>query len=112
MLAQELTTSVLDLTKPAPREQQETGLPGISVGGIGGHALPSSYPLPFKIELKSIDPQPVKVDDKFTVEVRIRNSGTAAFFLPASQNNVEVRNLRGIRRGQTRSSEASCSDSS
>jgi hypothetical protein len=98
-LAQESTTQLLDLTKPAPKEQQETGLPGMSVGGIGGQHLPSTYRLPLRIELVSIDPQPVKLfGDKFIVEVRLRNASAVAFFLPASQNSVEV--LRHEGRGR------------
>lgn len=95
MVAQELTTPVLDLTKTPPREQQETGLPGMSVGGIEGQPLPSGYRLPFTIELASIDPQPAKPGDKFTVGVRVRNAGAAAFFLPASQNSLEVMQHEG-----------------
>jgi hypothetical protein len=81
---------LLDLTKPAPREQQETGLPGGHVGGVGGQPLPIGYLLPLKIQLMSISPQPVRQGEKFTVEVRIRNTGPSAFFLPASQNGVQI----------------------
>jgi hypothetical protein len=90
IVAQELTTPVLDLTKPAPREQQVTRVYGSSVGVIGGQPLPSGYLLPLKIELTSVYPQRVKQGDKFTIEVRLRNIGPSAFFLPASQNGVEV----------------------
>src|ERR1700730_7728850 len=86
MAAQELTIPVLDLTKPVPREQQVTAVPGMSVGGIEGQRSPSGYSLPLKIELTSIYPQPLKQGKKFTVEVRLQNTGASAFFLPASQN--------------------------
>ena len=98
IVAQELPTKVLDLTKPAPREQQETGLPGSSVGGIEGQPLPRGYGLPLKIEFVSIDPRPAKLGDKFTVEVRLRNLSDALFFLPASQNSADVLQHEGKRR--------------
>src|ERR1700690_100155 len=90
MGAQEPNAPLLDLTKPAPREQQETGIPGGSVRVIGGQPLPSGYLLPLKIQLMSISPQPVRQGEKFTVEVRIRNTGPSAFFLPASQNGTQI----------------------
>lgn len=90
MAAQEVTMPVLDLTKPAPSEQQVTGVAGASIGGIEGQPPPSGYLLPLKIELTSIYPQPVKPGEKITVEVRLRNTGASVFFLPASQNGVEV----------------------
>lgn len=88
--AQQSAPQVLDLTKPPPREQQETGLPGMSIGGIEGQPLPTGYRLPLKIELTSINPQRVRLGDKFTVEVRLRNVSAVVFFLPASQNSAEV----------------------
>ena len=87
MAAQKL---VLDLTKPAAREQQVTSVPGMSVGGVGGEPRPSGYRLPLTVELVSIDPQPIKLGNEFTVEVRLRNTSASAFFLPASQNAVAV----------------------
>jgi len=90
MTAEQLTTPVIDLTKPPPTEQQLTAVPGISIGSRGGQPLRSGYPLPLKIELTSIDPRPIGPGDKFTVEVRLRNTGTSTFFLPTSQNGVEV----------------------
>ena len=44
MAAQEVTMPVLDLTKPAPSEQQVTGVAGASIGGIEGQPPPSGYP--------------------------------------------------------------------
>jgi hypothetical protein len=90
MVAQELTTPVLDLTSPPPREQQLSAVAGASIGGIEGQPLPSGYLLPLKIELTSINPQPAKPGDKFTVKVRLRNTSASAFLLPASQNGVAV----------------------
>ena len=95
VVAQELTTPVLDLSKPAPREQQVSAVPGMSVGLIGGQPLPSGYLLPLKIELSSIYPQPLEESKKFTVEVRVRNTSASTFFLPASQNGVEVLQREG-----------------
>ncbi|MGH9512211.1 MAG: hypothetical protein ACRD2U_08745 [Terriglobales bacterium] len=90
LAAKEPAVPVLDLTKTPPREQQVTSVPGMSVGGIEGQSLPKGYILPLKIELLSIAPLPAKLGDKFIVEVRLQNIGSSAFFLPASQNSVEV----------------------
>lgn len=90
MLPQEAQTPVIDLTFPPPRDQQVSAVPGASIGGIGGQPLPRGYLLPLKIELTSIYPQPVKLGDKFTVEVRLRNTSASEFFLPTSQNGVAV----------------------
>ena len=97
-IAQQSQTKVLDLTKPPVREQQETGLPGISVGGIGGEPLPRSHRLPLRIHLVSVDPKPEKIGDKFTVELHLRNDGKTAFLLPASQNSVAVLHQKGTGR--------------
>jgi hypothetical protein len=98
MLAQEVTTPVIDLTVPPPREQQVSAVAGASIGGIGGQPLPRGYSLPLKIELKSIYPQPASLSDKFTVEVRLRNTSTSAFLLPTSQNGVGVLQHEGKNR--------------
>jgi hypothetical protein len=90
MVAQELTTPVLDLTKPTPREQQLSAVPAISVGGVEGESLKSGYLLPLKVELTSISPQPLKAGEKFTLEVLLRNTGASVFLLPASRNGVAV----------------------
>jgi hypothetical protein len=90
MMSQEGGIPFLDLTKPAPREQQITGVPGMSVGTIGGQPYPSRYLLPLRVELISISPKPAGLDEKFTVEAEVRNMGTSAYFLPASQNGVDV----------------------
>jgi len=90
VLAQEVTTPVIDLTVPPPREQQLSAVPGASIGGIGGQPLPRGYLLPLKIDLTSIYRRPTKLGDKFTVEVRLRNTSASAFFLPTSQNGVAV----------------------
>jgi hypothetical protein len=95
MVAQEVTMPVIDLTVPPPREQQVSAVAGASIGGIGGQPLPRGYLLPLKIELTSINPQPVKLGDKFTVEVRLRNTSASAFFLPISQNGVAVLQREG-----------------
>jgi hypothetical protein len=71
---------------------------GASIGGIGGQPLPRGYPLPLKIELKSIYPQPARLGDKFTVEVRLRNTSASAFLLPTSQNGVAVLHHEGKNR--------------
>jgi hypothetical protein len=81
---------VLDLTKRVPREQQVTGVAGMSVGGIEGQPLPRGYQLPLKIDSTSIEPRSVKAGEKFTVEIRLRNVGDSAFFLPKSRNGVAV----------------------
>jgi len=89
-LAQDSEIPIVDLTLPTPREQQVSAVPGASVGGIGGQSLPRGYLLPLKIELMAIYPKPVKLGDKFTVEVLVRNTSASAFFLPTSQNGVAV----------------------
>jgi hypothetical protein len=63
-----------DLTKPAPSEQQVTGVAGASIGGIEGQPPPSGYLLPLKVELTSIYPQPIRPGEKINVEVRLRNT--------------------------------------
>ena len=83
-------TLVLDLTKPAPREEQTMGVPGSEIGGVVGQPLQRSYPLPLAVELRSISPQPVKPGEKFMVELRLRNTSDSAFYLPASQNTDSV----------------------
>lgn len=84
-------TVVLDLTKPVPREQQPSGIPGASVGvDEGGKWVPPLYSLPLAVELRSISPQAVKPLDKFAVELTLRNTGDAVFRLPASRNSVKV----------------------
>jgi hypothetical protein len=75
------------LRKPVPREQQYSALPGYSVGTIGAT---SPYPLPLTIELKSISPQPLRLGEKFNVEVLLTNTGTSVFLLPGSSNGAVV----------------------
>lgn len=90
MMTQETPAPVIDLTSPPPREQQVRAIPGASIGGIGGQPLPAGYPLPLKIELTSIYPQPVKLGDKFTAEVSLRNTSATPFLLPASRNGTAI----------------------
>jgi hypothetical protein len=83
-------TLVLDLTKPAPAEKRTIGAPGYGVGGVVGQPPPRGYPLPLAVELHSISPQPVKAGEKFSVELRLWNTGHSAFYLPASRSRDTV----------------------
>jgi hypothetical protein len=84
-------TLMLDLTQPVPREEQLTGFPGASVGGIGGVGrIPPYYTLPLAVDLRSISAQAIKGREKFHVEVLLKNTSNSSLFLPASQLHASI----------------------
>ncbi len=79
-------TLFLDLTKPVPPGEQVTRMPGASIGGVGGVAQSDRFALPLTVQLESISPEPIEPGAKATIQVILRNTGSATFYLPASRN--------------------------
>jgi hypothetical protein len=77
----------LDLTKPRPREQQLTAVPG---GGGSSSEAASLYVLPLSATLVSISPVIVQSGKHIAVQVLLENMGQTPFYLPASQSSASV----------------------
>src|SRR5215470_1824925 len=72
------STFRLDLSKPRPREQQLTAVPGSGGSSVGG--VPP-YALPLAVRLISVLPNELRLGKRIEVQMLLENVGKSALFL-------------------------------
>jgi len=82
---------ILDLTQEPPPEERPMGAPGaVFGGGVGYDINPPPYVLPLEARIRAVRPPSVRPGQKFDIEVVLRNTGSAPFYLPASLHTSKV----------------------
>lgn len=86
---QEVT--VLDLTKPAEFPSSARGYPILGGGGVSGVKIgPDPYPIPLDVRISELEPKTIARQDKFLLEIELKNNGTGVFFFPVSRDVAGV----------------------
>lgn len=86
-------TILLDLTAPPARDQQGLGIPGIGVSGTSGQMTKeSNHDMSLQVEIVRAF---AENSGDFIVEVKVENTGHAAFEFPISHKLSDVQRKQG-----------------